>query len=93
MNGLLSWKLNRDDPMANFAAGIRWATLWGIGYNIAAGHFSGNELNTLLASVWFGVYVLATQWLARITGREAEAKKRYDLGLSAWNPMWSRPQG
>lgn len=30
--------------------------------------------------------LLITQWLARITDREAQAQEPYDLGLSGWNP-------
>lgn len=83
MNGLLSWKMNHEDPMANAAAGMRWSVLWGVGYNTVAGLLSGNDLNTALACAWFGVYVLITQWLARITDREIEAKERYDLAVKA----------
>jgi hypothetical protein len=81
VSGLLSWKMNSQDPMANAAAGMRWSTLWGIGYNTVNGLYTGDELNTALACTWFGVYVLLTQWLARITDREIEVKQRYDLAV------------
>jgi hypothetical protein len=44
VSDLLSWKMNRDDPMANAAAGMRWSTLWGIGYNTVAGLLTGSEV-------------------------------------------------
>jgi hypothetical protein len=78
---LLSWKLNQEHPMAGFAAGMRWSTLWGIGYNTVDGLLSGDDLNTALACAWFGVYVLATQWLARITDLEAESNEWYERAV------------
>ena len=83
MSDLLSWKMNQKDPMANGAAGTRWATLWGIGYNTVAALLTGSELNTALACAWFGVYVLITQWLARIKDRETLANEWYVRALRA----------
>lgn len=84
MSDLLSWKMNRDDPMANFAAGMRWSTLWGIGYNVAPGLLTGSEVNAMLSSAWFGAYVLITQWLSRITDREGEIRERWQNEIAAW---------
>lgn len=64
------------DPMASVPALTRWPALLGVLYNGGAAALTGSETSLMLACAWSGVYVLLSQWLARINDRDTEAAER-----------------
>lgn len=61
----------RTALLAPLAIALRRGAAFGTALNTGMALLTGSQISVMLACLWFGATILASQWLARLTDREA----------------------